>query len=82
MSAYKHLCDIATVWHKDLHGISFYGWWQNRKIEIRKLDGNLYIYHYNIEIHNIKIPSTFHPNDLEANCKNFYYHEVFVPYGS
>ena len=28
----------------------------------------------------IKIPSTFHPNDLKANHK-IYYRKVFVPHG-
>ena len=46
--------------------LRFYSEWQNHKIKILKLDGNL---QYIAMTLSIKLDLTFHPNDFEANRK-------------
>ena len=65
---------VITVWHENFTWnliLQFYGWWQNRKIKIRKLYTNLvYIItrlRKKLGFCKIKIPTTFRPNDSKAN---------------
>ena len=67
---------LATVWNENFTWnliLRFYGWWQNHKIKIRKLYANLvYIItrsRKKLGFRKIKIPTTFCPNDSEANHK-------------